>query len=798
MAMIDQNVDDEEKNESEGLSTEEVNKKISEFGYNEIEEKKKSPLREFFKRFWGLTPWMLEITIVFSYLIHKMLDVYIIGGLLVVNAIIGYTQEEKASKAVELLKNSLQINSKVLRDGKWTTVKARNLVPGDIIRIRAGDFVPADVELLKGEELEIDQSALTGESLPVSKGIGDTVYSGSIVRKGECNAKVIATGKKTYYGKTTELVSIAKPKLHMEEVTAKIVNYLLLIVVMLLGIIFLFSYIRGDNLLNIVPLALMLIVFAVPVALPAMFTVSMAIGSMETARKGALVTRLNAMEDAATMDTLCADKTGTLTQNKLSVSEVIPLNNFSSEEVILYGYLASQEANNDPIDVAFINQAKNIKIQKDGIKIKDFKGFDPATRRTEASVSRNGKDIKVVKGAVDTILKLCKDQENRNILGKEEEIASHGHRIIAVAVSENDDFKIVGLVGLSDPPRPDTQESISELKALGISIKMLTGDAEPIAREISKDIGLGDRVVSGAKIKELKVKDPVKAANLAEESDVFAEIYPEDKYTIVKGLQAKEHIVGMTGDGINDAPALKRAEVGIAVSNATDVAKGAASVILTTEGLSNIVDLVKIGRTTYQRIVTWVLNKIVKTFQVAVFLAVGFIVTGYFLLSALDIILFLFLIDFVTISLSTDSMQGSKNPEKWDIRNLVKIGISLGAIQVTEMFILLFIAIRYLNLGNNINVLNTFFFAEIMFFGLLTPIIVRENNFFWKSRPGRTLTVSIIADMIVVSILSIYGFGIVAPISFIDYVVILSYGLLMNLLINDIFKVILRKVGLSR
>jgi len=254
----------------------------------------------------------------------------------------------------------------------------------------------------------------------------------------------------------------------------------------------------------------------------------------------------------------------------------------------------------------------------------------------------------------------------------------------------------------------------------------------------------------------------------------------------------------MTGDGINDAPALKRAEVGIAVSNATDVAKGAASVILTTEGLSNIVDLVKIGRTTYQRIVTWVLNKIVKTFQVAVFLSVGFIVTGYFLLSALDITLFLFLIDFVTISLSTDSMQGSKNPEKWDIRNLVKIGISLGAIQVTEMFILLFIAIKYLNLGNNINVLNTFFFAEIMFFGLLTPIIVRENNFFWKSRPSRTLTVSIIVDMIVVSMLSIYGFGIVAPISFIDYVVILSYGLLMNLIINDVFKVMLRKVGLSR
>ncbi len=795
--MVDKSIRDE-KIEMPGLSTEEANEKISEYGYNEIEERKRNPIKEFLKRFWGLTPWMLEITIVFSYLIHKMLDVYIIAGLLIVNAIIGYTQEEKASKAVELLKKSLQINSKVLRDGKWTTIKARYLVPGDIIRIRAGDFVPADVELLKGEELEIDQSALTGESLPVSRKTGDTVYSGSVVRKGECSAIVVATGKKTYYGKTTELVSIAKPKLHMEEVTAKIVNYLLIIVVVLLGLIFLISYIRGENLLNIIPLALMLIVFAVPVALPAMFTVSMAIGSLETAKKGALVTRLNAMEDAATMDTLCADKTGTLTQNKLSVSEVVSFNNFSSDDVIFYGYIASEEADNDPIDLAFINRAKDKNFSRDKITVKNFKGFDPSTRRTEAFVTINGRDIRVVKGAVDTILKLSNFKQNNEVKEREEDIAKHGHRIIAVAISENDDFNIVGLAGLSDPPRPDTLESIRELKDLGISIKMLTGDAEPIAREISKNIGIGERVVTGAKIKDLKIKDPVKAANLAEESDVFAEIYPEDKYTIVKGLQAKEHIVGMTGDGINDAPALKRAEVGIAVSNATDVAKGAASVILTTEGLRNIVDLVRTGRTTYQRIVTWVLNKIVKTFQVAVFLAVGFIITGYFLLSALDIILFLFLIDFVTISLSTDSMHGSRNPEKWDVGNLVKIGISMGAIQVVEMFILLLIGLRYLDLGSNISVLNTFFFTEIMFFGLITPIIVRENNFFWKSMPGRTLTFSIIADMVVVSLLSIYGFGIVTPIPIIDYIVVLLYGLFMNLVANDIFKLMLRKVGVSR
>ncbi|MEL9914725.1 MAG: plasma-membrane proton-efflux P-type ATPase [Thermoplasmatales archaeon] len=782
----------------EGLSTEEAKLRLAKYGPNEVPEKKKNPVGEFLKRFWGLTPWMLELTIVFSFLIHKMINVYIISGLLVVNAIIGYTQEERASKAVELLKRSLQVNAKVLRDGQWVVIKARDLVPGDVVRLRAGDFVPADVKILDDSEMEVDQSALTGESLPVSKKKGDKVFSGSIVRKGESNGIVEATGMKTYFGRTAELVSIARPKLHMEEITTRIVNYLLVIVVVLLGVIFLFSYLRGLNLIEVVPLALVLLVFAVPVALPAMFTVSMAVGSLEAVRKGALVTRLNAIEDAATMDVLCADKTGTLTQNRLSISRVVPVGGFSEKEGLLYGYLASQEANNDPIDMAFIRSAKEAGISKEGIKIRNFKGFDPSTRRTEALVTLNGKDIAVVKGAVETILELCKYEKDEEIKKVVDEIAKQGDRVIAVAVSEDGSYKLAAIIGLSDPPRPTTKAIIEELKDLGIKLKMLTGDAEEIAREIARAIGLDGKVVTGTVVKELKNKDPVRAANIVEDSSVFAEIYPEDKYTIVKSLQAKDHVVGMTGDGINDAPALKRAEVGIAVNNATDVAKGAASVILTTEGLRNIVDLVRIGRTTYQRIVTWVLNKIIKTFQVAVFLAVGFILTGEFLLSALDIILFLFLIDFVTLSLSTDSMKGSKNPEKWNIRNLAKIGISIGAAQVVEMFVLIFVGLKYFNMGGNVSILNTFSFTEIMFFGLLTPIIVRENGFFWRSKPGKTLTISIILDMILVSVLSVFGFGLIAKITISEYIFVLLYGLFVNLLVNDALKIGLRKIGISR
>ncbi|MGC8645458.1 MAG: plasma-membrane proton-efflux P-type ATPase [Thermoplasmata archaeon] len=780
-----------------GLTEEEARERLQKYGYNEIEEKGKNPFLEFLKRFWGLTPWMLEITIVFSFVIHKMINVYIIASLLVVNAIIGYTQEERASKAVEILKSSLQVNAKVLREGKWIVLKARELVPGDFVRLRAGDFVPADVEVEEGD-LEVDQSALTGESLPVSKGKGERVYSGSIVSKGEANCTVVATGKSTYFGKTTELVSIAKPKLHMEEVTARVVNYLLVIVVILLAVMFIISYVKGIYLISVVPLALVLLVFAVPVALPAMFTVSMAIGSMESVKKGALVTRLSAIEDAATMDVLCADKTGTLTENKLKVSRIVPLDGFGESDVLIYGSLASQEADKDPIDMAFIRAAAERGVSMERAIVKEFRGFDPSTRRTEATVIISGKEVRVAKGAVETILELSKYEDSGEVARVENEMAAKGDRVLAVAVSDGGNYRPVGIVSLSDPPRASTIPSIKALEGLGINIKMLTGDAEPIAKEMSTTIGLGGKVVTGKTMKELKDRDPVKAANLAEESSVFAEIYPEDKYTIVKGLQAKGHIVGMTGDGINDAPALKRAEVGIAVNNATDVAKGAASVILTSEGLTNIIDLVRIGRTTYQRIVTWVLNKIVKTFQVAMFLAIGFIVTGKFLLSALDVILFLFLIDFVTLSLSTDSMKGSRSPERWDIRNLVKVGISLGAVQVLEMFLLIFIGFRYFGMGGNIGVINTFSFTEIMFFGLLTPIIVRENSFFWKSKPGRTLTVSILADMLLVSLLSVLGLGVISPITLPEFGFVIAYGLVTNLLLNDLIKVGLRKVGISR
>lgn len=781
-----------------GLSSEEVKSRLEKFGYNEIEEKKESAAKKLAKKFYGLTPFMLEITMVFSYIIHSYLDAYIIAALLVVNAIIGFTQEQKASKAVELLRKKLQVNARVLRDGKWNLIPARELVPGDIVRVRAGDFVPADLKIVSETDVEVDQSALTGESLPVVRKTGEILYSGSIVRRNEATAVVVKTGSKTYFGKTTELVQMARPKLHMEQITTRIVDYLLLIVIILIAAMFVVVYLRGLNIINVIPLALVLIVFAVPVALPAMFTVSMAVGSLEIAKKGALITRLSAIEDAASMDTVCADKTGTLTMNKLSITNLLPMNGCSEEELALFGALASEEANQDPIDLAFISYVKSKNIDISKYKIKKFYPFDPSTRRTESVVEYNGKEIRVAKGAVNIILDLCKQEQNDEIKNAMEKFAAKGYRTLAVSKMEDSKCTFCGLVALYDLPRPDTPKLIKELKDLGVSVKMLTGDAEPIAKEIAKEIGLGDKIVKSSEIKNLKNENPIVAAKIAEESDGFAEIYPEDKYTIVKSLQAKNHIVGMTGDGINDAPALRQAEVGIAVSNATDVAKGAASVVLTSEGLSNIVDLVKVGRTIYQRIVTWVLNKIVKTFEIAVFVSLAFLITGYYVLSAMDIILFLFLIDFVTISLSTDNERGSKNPEKWDVKKLVKFSISLGIFTTTEMFILLYIALTYLHLGSNTHILHTFFFTEVMFFGLLTPIVVRERDHFWKTRPGKTLTISIFADLVVVSLLSLFGFGLITPVPVTDYVVIILYGIFAALFVNDFLKILLEKVGLSR
>jgi len=778
-----------------GLKSVEAESRLKQYGYNEVLEKKTNPFVRFAGKFWGPTAWMLEIIIFLSWILQRYADLYIVVGLLFFNSILSFVEEQKASSAVEALKRELQVNARALRDGAWQAVPSRELVPGDIVRVRPGDFVPADIKMLGGE-LEVDQSALTGESMVVEKKSDDLLYSGSIVKRGEANGITTSTGVKTYFGRTVQLVQMARPKLHMEEVVSNVVKWLLIIVVALIGLALIFSVFKGLDLLGILPLILVLLLSAIPVALPAMFTVSTAIGSMELVKKGVLVTRLSASEDAATMDILCADKTGTITMNKLSITDVIPLNKFTGEDVIFYGTLASQEANQDPIDLAFITMAKGKNLVDDSFVQKSFVPFDPKTRRTEALVQKDSHEFRVMKGAVGVIAQECGlDQDAvEELETRIGEFAMKGSRTLAVAKADDQRKpKLVGLVALYDVPRPDSKQLIQELNELGISVKMLTGDALPIAKEIAKDVGLGENVIKASDLKGLISENVIEAAQTAEKSGGFAEIYPEDKYTIVKSLQAKKHVVGMTGDGVNDAPALRQAEVGIAVSNATDVAKGAASVVLTNEGLTSIVNLVKTGRVIYERITAWILSKIIRTLQIAIFVVLSFLITGNYVVSAFAIILYFFMTDFVKISLATDNLRWSGKPNTWNIASLVKVSVILSVLVIAESFGLLYIGLSYFHLNADVLSLYTFTF-EILFFSAMFLIFnVRERVHFWNSMPSKTLLTAIVLSIIAATVVVTVGIPGLTPIPLNQTLIALSYSAAFSLIVNDLIKSTLLK-----
>jgi len=782
-----------------GLSQIEAEKRITTYGFNEVTEKKPNPIIGFVKKFWGLTAWMLEIIIVISLFMHNYIDVYIVLGLLIFNAALSFEEEQRASGAVETLKEKLRVNARVLRDNAWKILPARELVPGDVVRIRTGDFVPADVKLAKGG-LEIDQSALTGESLTVKKQPGELLYSGSIVKKGESSGVVVATGVKTFFGRTAQLVQLARPKLHIEAVISSVVKWLLVIVSVLIAVAVVFSFIRGFTVLEVLPIVLVLLLSAIPVALPAMFTVSMSIGAMELSKKGVLVTRLNAAEDAATMNVLCADKTGTITLNKLSIAKIFPQNGFTEQDVTLYGALASQEANQDPIDLAFLNAANQQKLPTSGYKQKEFIPFDASTRRTEATLQMDDVEFTAMKGAVKTIAEICKIDKTGvdSLESQTHDYAAKGYRTLAVAkTNPQGAAELVGLVALYDMPRPDSKELIHQLQELGISVKMLTGDALPIAEEIAKSVELGGAITSAADLKACIKEDPLEAQTQAEESGGFAEVFPEDKYTIVKSLQAGNRIVGMTGDGVNDAPALRQAEVGIAVSNATDVAKSAASVVLVNEGLTNIVDLVKNGRVIYERITAWILNKIARTLQISLFVVLAFLFTGSYIVTAYTVILLFFLTDFVKISLSTDNLRWSQKPDTWKIGDAVKASVILGVLVTVESFFLLYVVLYWFHISLTDPALYTFTFEILFYSATLIIFNVRERRYFWSSMPSKALLFFNVISIIIATVISTTGIPGLTSVNFSQTLTILGFSIFFTFIVNDLVKVALvEKAGI--
>ncbi|MDR3390857.1 MAG: plasma-membrane proton-efflux P-type ATPase [Sulfuriferula sp.] len=783
-------------NAEAGLSHAEVETRRKTHGYNEVIAQKSHPVRKFLAKFWGVSAWMLELIMVLSAVLGKFADLAVVGALLVINAVLGFMQEHRAEGVVAALRQRLQVSARVLRDASWQVIPARELIPGDIVRVRAGDIIPADVKLLTGT-LSIDQSALTGESKDVNKAPGEVLSSGSVVRRGEGNGVVILTGVHTFFGRTTELVQNARPKLHIEAVVSRVVRWLFVIVGALLALVIILSLVRGVSLLEVLPLMLVLLMSAVPVALPVMFTVSMAVGAKELAKRGVLVTRLSAAEDAATMDVLCVDKTGTITMNQLAVTGVIPLAQATESSVVFAAALASQAANQDPIDLALLTAAKERKVFDGAAAVTpvSFVPFDAQNRRTEAVVEQNGQRLRVIKGAVRTVAEICKlpDAEIEKLEAQVHESALKGYRTLAVAQgAESGELHLLGLVTLYDPPRPDAKELIATLRGLGISVKMLTGDALAVASEIARGVGLSN-IRRVADLKAASAKAGNESVDLLAGVDGYAEVYPEDKYIVVQHLQNAGHVTGMTGDGVNDAPALRQAEVGIAVSSATDVAKGAASVVLTEPGLTNIVALVEQGRTIYQRILTWIINKISRTILKSAFVAIAFVVTGKFVVSAFAMLLLTFMTDFAKIALATDKVHPSSNPETWEIGGFITVAALLGIAMLVESLALLWAGWVHFGLGTNDNALYTFSFLTLLYMAAFSIVSARERRWFWMTMPSKTLIAALTADVLTGTVLTFVGLPGLMPLPWWQTLMIFVYAMVSCLVINDILKVLLIK-----
>lgn len=773
--------------QARGLTSEEAKSRSKQFGFNEIKETHKNSLFIFLKKFWGLSAWMIEVIAVLSFCLHKLADFYVAAGLLFINAVIGFLQERRAAQVVKMLQSKLQIQTRALRNGTWGDLPARELVPGDIVRLRMGDFVPADLKIVSGD-ISVDQSALTGESKEKACTMGDEVYSSSIVRQGEFEGIVAFTGLKTFYGRTIELIQKTQPKLHMEEVVSKLVKWLFAIVGAVVIVVIGVGFLRGSPMVEVLPLALVLLMGAVPIALPVMFTVSTAVGARDLGKKGVLVTRLSATEDAATMQILCVDKTGTLTLNKLTVSGLFPEEKITSENLLLCAALSSSTANRDSIDTAILDHAQKQKLSITDYKQTQFVPFSPKTRKTEATITGPQGSFKVMKGALKTITAEAKlsEAEIKRLDASTEILAKKGYRILGVTKTVNDQTNFLGLIALYDPPRPDSTQMITRLRALGVMVKMLTGDAAPVAQQIATEVGLGKVIPMGT----------LQLDNLdwLEKNDGIAGVFPEDKYKVIKTLQNKKIIAGMTGDGVNDAPALQAAEVGIAVKGATDAARAAASVVLTDSGLSSIVDLVENGRSVYQRILSWVINKISRTVLKTGFVGLAFIFTGHLLISALGMLVLTFMTDFVKITLATDRVRPSKTPDSWKIRSFTLVALALGFCMMFEALGLLWAGLRFTGINIESHEVHTFSFLILLFMALFSILCIRERGAFWRSRPSTSLAIALLLDGAIGGFIGLRGIGDLPPLRFSAMAIALAGGVVLSLVVNDSLKLVFYKV----
>ncbi|WP_455278360.1 plasma-membrane proton-efflux P-type ATPase [[Eubacterium] cellulosolvens] len=749
---------------NKGLSDSEATNRLNKHGYNEIPEKKVNPIVKFLRYFWGPIPWMIEAALILSLIISHWEDFWIIMALLLLNAIIGFWQEKKADNAIELLKENLAIKAKVLRDGKWFQILSRELVIGDVVRVRLGDIVPADIKLIESGYLLMDESALTGESLPIEKHSSEVSYSGSIVRQGEMNGLVIATGVDSYFGRTAQLVEKVETKSHFQKAIIKIGDYLIALAIALAASIFLVALFREESLIEIIRFTLVLTVAAIPVALPAVLSVTMAIGATALAKKEAIVSKLVAIEEMAGIDILCADKTGTITKNELTIGKVIAFKTFTEDDVLIFASLASREEDKDPIDDAIIAKTKHMKTiaeHQNRYEIIDFKPFDPVSKRAGATVKDNkSRSFSVSKGAPQAILSLANDKRARtNDVLKDkveksvDELASKGYRALGVAVTDGQEkWQYAGIIGLYDPPREDSADIINVAESMGVKVKMVTGDNLSIAKEVSSEVNLGTDIILPSSFLD---KPDREARRIVEKADGFAQVFPEHKYHIVELLQDSGHIVGMTGDGVNDAPALKKADAGVAVSSATDAAKSAADIVLTKPGLSVIIDAIKESRKIFQRMNNYSIYRIAETIRVLFFITLSIIVFRFYPVTALMIVLLALLNDAPIMTIAYDNVKYSNDPEKWNMRIILGLATFLGIIGVASSFGILYIGQEILHL--NPDVMQSFIYLKLSVAGHLTIFVARTRGPFWSVKPAIPLFMAVIITQLVATIITSYG-----------------------------------------
>ncbi len=742
----------------EGLTQEEAQKRLAKYGPNEIAEKKTNQFLKFLSYFWGPIPWMIEAAVILSALARHWPDFGIILVLLLANGMVGFWEEREASSAIEALKAKLAVKARVKRDGKWVTPAARELVPGDVIRLRLGDIVPADARLLDGDPVEVDQSTLTGESLPANCKPGDAVFSGSIIRQGEIGAMVYGTGANTYFGKTAQLVQEAHTVSHFQKAVLKIGDYLIILAVALVAIIIAVALFRGDKILTTLQFALVLTVAAIPVAMPTVLSVTMAVGARLLAKKEAIVSRLVAIEELAGVDILCADKTGTLTQNKLSLGDPFCINNTAPEQVILYGALASRAENNDTIDLAVLGGLKD----KDILKTYDvvhFQPFDPVHKRTEATVKdKDGMTFKVTKGAPQVIQELATNHlEIRASVDKAvNEFAARGFRSLGVAkAGEDGKWQFIGVLPLFDPPRQDAGDTIATALSMGVKIMMVTGDALAIAQETAKRLNMGSSILDAGGLGDSKHKETKPVTDSIENADGFAQVFPEHKYHIVDVLQRLGHIVGMTGDGVNDAPALKKADCGIAVSDATDAARAAADIVLLTPGLSVIIDAIKESRRIFQRMNSYAIYRIAETLRVLFFMTLAILIFNFYPLTAVMIVMLALLNDGAILSIAYDNVHYKDQPEAWNMRMVLGISTVLGIIGVVSAFGLFYLGERVFHLDRAH--IQTLMYLKLSVAGHLTIFLTRTRGPFWSIRPARILWVAVLSTQIIATLIAVYG-----------------------------------------